>query len=243
MESEQQIRIDLAAAFRLAAKFGWNESVANHFSATVDDEGSTFVMNPRNRHFSLVRASELLRLDVADPAVMDRPDPPDLTAWSIHGGIHRHVPSARVVLHCHPTYGTALAGLADPTIKPIDQNTARYFDRVAYDTDFRGMAEDDAEGRRLADVFGEYPVLMMGNHGVTVAAESVAIAFEELYYLEKACKTMVLAYSTGQPLAVLDDEVASSVSKSFDRYFDAAAVAHCEQQKARLDEVDPSYQD
>ena len=123
--SHAELRVDLAAAFRIAARFGWHESVANHFSAAVPDTPGRFLMNPRWRHFELLTASELLLLDTDDPNVMQRPNPPDPSAWCIHGAIHRAVPHARVVLHCHPPYTTALAALADPTIVPIDQNTAR----------------------------------------------------------------------------------------------------------------------
>ncbi|MFZ9017785.1 MAG: class II aldolase/adducin family protein, partial [Ilumatobacteraceae bacterium] len=144
---ERTTRIELAAAFRLAARFGWHESVANHFSAAVTDDGSRFLMNPRWRHFSLITASELLLLDAGDASVMDRPDAPDVSAWNIHGAIHAAVPNARVLLHLHPPFATTIATLQDPTILPIDQNTARFFGDVAYDLEFGGIAADPAEGR------------------------------------------------------------------------------------------------
>lgn len=125
---EVKLRIDLAAAFRTAAKLGWHESVANHFSAAVSNDGTQFLLNPRWRHFELVRAGELLLLDATDEAVMDRPNRPDPSAWCIHGAIHAALPAARVLLHGHPPYATAMASLKDLQIKPIDQNTARYFD-------------------------------------------------------------------------------------------------------------------
>jgi len=242
--TEAQTRLELAAAFRLAAHEGWHEGVANHFSAAVSDDGSTFLMNPRWRHFSQVRASELLLLDPNDQtmAVMDSPDAPDPSAWAIHGRIHAAVPSARVLLHSHPDYATAIASLADPTILPIDQNTARFFGEVAYDLDFGGIADDEEEGRRLADVLQDKSVLMMGNHGVTVAAATVAEAFESLYYLERACKTLVLAYSTGRPLNVLDDDLAAKVAKGW-KAFSGMGPAHFEQRMTELDRTEPDYRD
>src|SRR5579875_504621 len=98
--SEQALRVDLAAAFRLAAQFDWHESVGNHFSVAVSADGSHFLMNPRWRHFATIRASDLLLLDANDASVMDGPDAPDASAWCIHGNIHRARPSARVLLHC-----------------------------------------------------------------------------------------------------------------------------------------------
>lgn len=242
MITEAQTRTELAAVFRLAAQHGWDEGVANHFSAAVSDDGRKFLMNPKWRHFSQVRASELLLLDADDDSVMDRPDAPDASAWSIHGAIHAAVPSARVLLHVHPPYATAVAALADPTIKPIDQNTARFFDDVAYDLNFGGIADDAAEGARLAEVIGDRAVLMMGNHGVTVTGSTVAEAFESLFYLERACQTLVLAYSTGQPLNVLSDDIAAKVAKGWKR-FAGMGDAHLAQRMEMLDRSDPSYRD
>ena len=138
---EWSLRVDLAAAFRLAAKFDWHESVANHFSAAVSPDGKRFLLNPRWRHFSTMRASELMLLDADDESTMTRPDAPDPSAWCIHGNLHKRVTHARVLLHCHPPYTTALAGLADPTPYPICQNTARFFNRVAVEMGFDGIAE------------------------------------------------------------------------------------------------------
>ena len=147
---EWRLRVDLAAAFRLAEHFNWHEGVANHFSLAVSPDGRKFLMNPKWKHFSSIRASDLLLLDADDTEAMKRPDAPDETAWCIHGRMHALVPSARCVLHLHPAYATALVSLADPEIKPIDQNTARFYKRVAYDLGYEGMANSDAEGNRLA---------------------------------------------------------------------------------------------
>ena len=239
---EQQLRVDLAAGFRLAAKFGWHESVANHFSAAVSADGQTFLMNPRWKHFSKIRASDLLLLDARDKETMSRANAPDPSAWCIHSAIHAAVPQARILLHAHPRFSTALAGLEDPSIKPIDQNTARYFNRMAIDLGFGGIADDEAEGKRLAAAFGNHSVMMMGNHGVAVAAPTVAEAFEELYYLERAAETMILAYSSGQELNIMSDELAEKTSAGWDDY-KGMAFAHFEQQKEMLDAEDPSYKD
>ncbi|TMJ40628.1 MAG: hypothetical protein E6G87_01570 [Alphaproteobacteria bacterium] len=237
---EGQLRIDLAAVFRLAEHFNWHEGVANHFSLAVSTDGKQFLMNPKWRHFSAIKASDLLLLDADDKDAMKRPNAPDETAWCIHGRIHALVPSARCVLHAHPTYVTALAGLADPEIKPIDQNTARFYKRVAYDLGYEGMANSDAEGNRLAALLGNHKTMMMGNHGVLIAAASVAEAFDELYYLERACQTLMLAYASGQKLNVMSDKVAEQTARDWDLYTDSA-LAHFEEMKKVLDRKDPSY--
>ncbi|HMK67182.1 MAG TPA: class II aldolase/adducin family protein [Stellaceae bacterium] len=236
-----QLRIDLAASFRLAAMFGWHEAVANHFSLAVSADGKKFLMNPKNRHFSRIKASDLLLLDADDEETMSRPDAPEPSAWSIHGRLHADVPQARCVLHCHPAHATAIASLADPEIKAIDQNTARYYNRVAVDLAFGGIADNDAEGKRLARVLGNHTRMMMGNHGVLVVAETVAEAFHDLYYLERACQNLVLAYSTGQRLNLLSPEIAERTVEAWQHYDEEAPFAHFAEMKAILDEKDPSY--
>lgn len=237
---ERQLRVDLAAAFRLAARADWHEAVANHFSAAVSPDGKRFLVNPRWRHFSTIRASDLLLVDADDTETMNRPDAPDPSAWSIHSAIHRKVPHARVVLHLHPPYATTLATLKNPEIKPIDQVTARFHKRMAIDLSFGGIATEEAEGERIAATLGNHSTLMMGNHGVTTVARSVAEAFDAMYHLERAARTMVLAYSTGQPLAVMSDEIAEATAAEWDVYRDSQ-FSHFEQMKQILDREDPGY--
>ena len=239
---EWALRVDLAAMFRLAFKQNWHESVANHFSLAVSPDGKTFLMNPRWKHFSRIRASDLLLIDADDAETMKRPDAPDITAWCIHGAMHATAPQARCVLHLHPAYATALATLADPEIKPIDQNTARFYQRVAYDLGYEGMATIEAEGQRLAGLLGNKSTMMMGNHGVLVAAPTVAEAFDTMYYLERACQTLVLAYSTGRPLNHMSHKAAEQTARDWETGPEFAQ-SHFEEMKRILDGTDPSYAD
>lgn len=239
---EWQLRVDLAAAFRLAVEMNWHEAVGNHFSLAVSADGKQFLMNPKWRHFSTIRASDLQLLDADDAETMRRPDAPDCSAWAIHGGIHASVQHARCLLHLHPPYATALATLADPELKPIDQNTARFYNRLAIDLNYTGLADDQAEGHRLARALGNKSTMIMGNHGVLCAAPTVAEAFEDMYFLERAAQTMVLAYSTGQKLNVMSPELAEKTARGWDDY-NEACFAHFEQLKRQLDKKDPSYKE
>lgn len=235
-----QIRVDLAAALRLACREGWHEGVANHFSAAVSADGNMFVINPRWVHWSRVRASDLIAVDAGDPATMARPDAPDPSAWSIHSALHRRLPQARVALHVHPPYATALAALKDPQIRPIDQVTARFYKRLAYDLNFGGIATADEEGERIASAIGDKMAVLMGNHGVTTLGHTVAEAFDALYHLERACRTMVLALSTGQPLAVMGDNLAEETAAEWETY-KGAEFAHFAEMKRILDAQEPDY--
>ena len=239
---EVALRIDLAAAFRLTARFGWHESVGNHFSAALSRDGRRFLMNRKWRPFATIRASDLQVLDTDDADVMNRPDAPDASAWCIHGAAHARVPAARVILHCHPIAITTLSALADPRLLPVDQNTARFFGRHAVDYECGGIADNDAEGLRIAGYLATAPTLISANHGVTCIADTVAEAFENLYFVEKAAETLLRAYATGKPLAVMSDVIAEHTAQGWDAYR-GMAFEHFAHLKSLLDNEDPGYRD
>ena len=239
-QAEQALRADLAAAFRLAARHGWHESVANHFSASLSDDGKRFLINPRWRHFSSIRASELQVLDADDPDTLAHPNAPDETAWGLHGAIHRAFPHIRCVLHCHPRYGTVLAALEEGELPPIDQNAMRFYGRIGVDEDYGGMALGK-EAERACALLADKPVLIMGNHGVLVTGPTVAQAFDELYYLERACETLVLAWQTGRKLRVAPPEVARRTCEQWHRGYGSFSKAHFAEQRRVLDREEPDY--
>ena len=239
-EQEWQARVDLAAAFRWFARLGMHEAVANHLSYAVSEDGRHFLMNPRGRHFSRMRASELLLLDAQDRDTLRRPDAPDATAWFIHGRLHAKLPQARCLMHLHPKHATAIAALEDSSIPPIDQNTMRFYGRVAMDESYGGMALSDEEGDRLAKLIGDKPVLMMSNHGVMVVRPSIAEAFDEMYYLERACETLVTAYATGRKLRIASANVAALTAQQWVEYPHLASD-HFDELKAILDAEEPDY--
>lgn len=225
LDETAALRQDLSAAFRICHAMGWSESVGNHFSAAVSEH--EFLLNPCWQHFATIHPDDLLRIDARDGRVIEGAGTPDASAWCVHGTLHRRKPEAKVILHAHTPYATALACLKDPTMVPIDNNTARFHGRTAYDLAFGGIADAAEEGERLADSLGDKSVLVMGNHGVTIVGETVAAAFEDLYFFEKAAKTLILARSTGEPLAVLSDGVAQNTADGWiayrgmaDRHFD-----------------------
>ena len=236
-----QARVDMAAAFRWTARLNMHEAVANHFSLAVDEDGSKFLINPNQVHFSRIKASDLLLLDANDPKTMERPDAPDPTAWGLHGSIHRLCPHARCVMHVHSIHATVLACLADSTLPPIDQNTATFYGRHVVDGDFGGLAFED-EGARCAGMLNDpkIKVMIMGNHGVLVIGSDVADTFNRLYYFERAAETYIRALQTGQPLRVLSAEVAEKTAQELDDYPDQAE-RHLAELKAILDDEGSTY--
>ncbi len=214
-------RVDLAAALRWTARMNMHEGVANHFSLAVNDSGTRFLMNPANRHFGRVRASELIVVDADDPDALSRPGAPDPTAWGLHGSLHRLCPHARCAMHVHSVWATVLACLQDSRLPPLDQNACMFFNRQAVDTSYGGLAFEE-EGARCATLLSDpkVKVLIMGNHGVMVIGDTVADTFNRLYYFERAAEVYVRALQTGQPLRILPDDIADKTAQEIDAYPD-----------------------
>lgn len=236
-----QERVDLAAAFRWTARLNLHEGVANHFSLAINAAGTRFLMNRNQVHFSRIRASDLLEVDVDDPEALSGPDAPDPTAWGLHGGLHRHCPHARCAMHVHSIHATVLASLADSRLPPIDQNCATFFNRYVIDESYGGLAFED-EGARCAGLLTDprKKVLIMGNHGVMVIGDTVAETFNRLYYFERAAETYIRALQTGQPLRVLPDEIAEKTARELEDY-PGQDTRHLEELKAILDDEGSDY--
>ncbi|HHI70887.1 MAG TPA: hypothetical protein ENJ91_07775 [Rhodobacteraceae bacterium] len=237
----RQERTDLAAAFRWTARLNMHEAVANHFSLAVSEDGSRFLMNPNQMHFSRIKASDLLLLDANDPDALDVPNAPDPTAWGLHGSLHRVCPHIRCAMHVHSIHATVLASLADSRLPPIDQNTATFFNRVAIDEEFGGLAFD-AEGERCAALLTDpkKKTLIMGNHGVLVTGKTVAETFNRLYYFERAAETYIRALQTGRKLRVMSDDLAEKTAQELENYPEQD-VRHLAELKAILDSEGSDY--
>jgi len=236
-----QERVDMAAAFRWTERLNMHEAVANHFSLAVNEDGTQFLMNPNQKHFSRIRASDLLFLDANDPTTMDRPDAPDPSAWGLHGSVHRACPHARCLMHVHSIHATVLAALADSNMPPIDQNTATFYNRYVIDEEFGGLAFE-GEGTRCAKMLTDpsKKVMIMGNHGVLVIGDSVADTFNRMYYFERAAETYIRALQTQLPLRVLSDEIAEKTARELEEYPEQAE-RHLDELKAILDDEGSNY--
>ncbi len=234
-------RVDLAAAFRWTARLNMHEGVANHFSLSVNEDGTKFLMNPNQKHFARIRASDLLVVDANDPETLSGPDAPDPTAWGLHGALHRLCGHARCAMHVHSIHATVLACLKDPVLPPIDQNCAMFYNRIAYDMDYGGLAFEE-EGARCAQLLDDpkKKVLVMGNHGVMVIGDTVAETFNRLYYFERAAETYIRALQTGQALNILADEIAEKTAQEIEDYPEQD-VRHLTELKLILDEERSNY--
>ena len=236
-----QERVDLAAAFRWTERLNMHEGVSNHFSLAINDDGSKFLMNPNQVHFSRIKASDLIVVDANDPDTLEGPDAPDPTAWGLHGGVHSHCAHARCAMHVHSIFATVLASLKDSRLPPIDQNCCTFYARVIVDAEYGGLAFED-EGARCAALFTDprKKVMVMGNHGILIIGDTVAETFNRLYYFERAAETYIRALQTGQPLRVIPHDIAEKTARELEEYPDQD-TRHLTELKAILDDEGSNY--
>jgi ribulose-5-phosphate 4-epimerase/fuculose-1-phosphate aldolase len=205
------LREDLALALRAAAHHGLAEGVCNHFSVALPDGSERFLLNPRGLLWSEVGPDDIVLVD-GEGQVLEGRHRVEPTAMFIHAAVHRIARHA-VVLHTHMPFATALtlteARALDPT---LSQNAMRYMGRLAVDAAYNGLALDTAEGERIARSMVGRDVAFLGNHGVIVAGATIAHAYDDLYYLERACQHEVLARSTGLRVAPVAPALAARVA-------------------------------
>jgi ribulose-5-phosphate 4-epimerase/fuculose-1-phosphate aldolase len=235
----QAARVDLAAAFRWAVRHGLHEGICNHFS--MDVGGGRFLVNPFGLHWSEIAASSLLIADF-DGNVVEGDGTVEPTAFFIHSRIHKACPHAAVVMHTHMPYATALTVCEGGRLEPCEQKALRFYEHIVYDDDYNGVALDNDEGDRMAAKLGDKSVMFMASHGVLVAKPTVAAAYDDLYYLERACQVQVLARQTGLPLRRLSNSVIDHTLQQF-RAERMSAQPHFESLKRLLDRDEPDYAD
>jgi ribulose-5-phosphate 4-epimerase/fuculose-1-phosphate aldolase len=236
---EVEARIDLTAALRSAARLGLGEGVCNHFSMEIPGAPGRFLVNPQGLHWSEVTPEDLVVVDARGEKISGRHHV-EPTAFFIHGAIHRGKPSARCVLHTHMPYATALTVVQGGRLAWAHQNALRFHGRVAYDDAYNGLALDEAEGGRMCEMLGEADVIFLANHGVIVTAPEIDLAFDDLYYLERACMAQVLGSHTGLPLRIVPDEIAAMTARQMAQESGQARL-HFAALKRLLDRDEPGW--
>lgn len=221
------LRRELAAALRLAAKFDYHEGICNHFSVVVPGEGERYLINPYGVHWGEMRPDQLLLID-GEGAVHEGDGEVEATARNIHIAGHRANPRHQCILHVHMPYATSLTMVEGGRLEMAHQTATRFYGRMAHHG-FGGLALDEVEGERIAEVQKDNPhadIVFLDQHGVSVGAPTVALAFDELYYLERACRQQVIAQSSGRPLKILPDSVIKETHRQYMQQLDWMADKH-----------------
>ena len=235
-----ELQKELAATFRWTARLNMHEGVANHFSACLP--GSTdFYVNRAGIHFSRIKASDLILVNEDNKKeLQNKPEIIDPTALNIHGAIHERVPHARCIFHAHSKYATALSTLKDPTLKPIDQNTMIFYNRVSVYNEFGGLGFEE-ESIKMANALGNKQHMILANHGIITTGETVAEGFNSLYYFEKAAETYLTALSSNQELNVVNQDIAEKTAEETANYPLDTASLFLSQIRLILDKEEPDY--
>ena len=193
--TEQQLREELAACYRLIAHFRMTDLIFTHISVRLPGPEHHFLINPYGLMFDEITASNLVKIDLHGRAVEPSPYPVNPAGFVIHSAIHGAREDARCVLHTHTKAGCAVAAL-ECGLLPVNQISMEFYGRVAYH-DYEGIALDLDEQQRLVHDLGDKSVLMLRNHGLLTVGESVSQAFLRMYYLEKACEIQLAAQAAG----------------------------------------------
>jgi ribulose-5-phosphate 4-epimerase/fuculose-1-phosphate aldolase len=242
---EWQARVDLAAAHRLAYMHGFSEGIFNHLTFTVPGRSDRYYQIPFGTHWSEVTASTFMEVGIDDGEVKHGTGDVERSCYCIHAPIHKAVPQARAVFHTHMPFASALTRLDDPRIKEIGQTEVGLLGKIAYDDQYTGPALEPEEGERLAGVIGDKTVLFMANHGVTTLGDSIAAAYDRLYYVERAAQVQIYAMWTGQPLKQLPAAVVDKTRRDIggSRYYTGLTPAerHFGALKRILDRTEPDY--
>lgn len=240
--SEQQVRVDLAAAYRLVAHFGWDDLISTHISARVPGEAEHFLLNRRGELFREIRASSLVKLDLDGNVLDPQGAVVNAAGFTIHSAIHAAHPDVGCVIHLHARHGTAVS-MTRGGLLPLSQKALVFQDRLAFH-DYEGIALDLDERARLVRDLDDKRAMILRNHGTLAIGGSVAEAFMTIYQLETACELQILAQATHQELVVPSEQAQAKVraqSHPFAQFMAKLGESAWPGMLRLLDSLDPSF--
>ncbi len=241
-ESEWKLRLDLAACYRLIAYFGWDDLIYTHITCRLTDGPSDFLINPFGMMFDEITASSLVRIDLDGNKVEHSNWPVNPAGFVIHSAIHQVREDVRCVLHAH-TVATVAVSALECGLLPLSQHAMLLFQRVAYH-DYEGISVKRGERQRLQKDMRQNNVMFLRNHGVLVAGATVAEAFQNFYFLQKACEIQVQAMGCGTPIVQIQPEVEQVVINQYqEANLGRGAELSWPGLLRRLDRIDPSWRE
>lgn len=205
-DAEWEARQQLAAAYRVFDHLGWSEMIYNHITLKVPGEDHAFLINPFGLHFSEVKASNLVKIDIDGNKLDDSPYPVNRAGFVQHAVFHRHLPDVHCIMHTHTTAGMAVSSL-EGGLQPINFYACNFAGQIAYH-DFEGVTVRDEEGARLVANLGDKRMLLLRNHGIVAMGRTLPEAFIKHWSLQRACAIQLAALSMGKPLTVPPEVVA-----------------------------------
>ena len=239
-EVVRRAKVDLAAAFRAAALYGFNEGIDNHLSLAVPGRDDLFLLNRYGPHWSEITAEDILVLDL-EGNVVEGEGELERTAFAIHRGVHQARPSARAVFHTHMPYAAAVSCLPRGLETRMSQSSMYFHGHVGR-VSFGGIASAAEEGHRLGEAVGDaVTLLLMDSHGVMIVGTDVADAWHKLYLAERAAEMQILAQSTGQEPILVAEETARETAAQWEKSAGYYAPRLFDAIKRQLDRENPGY--
>jgi ribulose-5-phosphate 4-epimerase/fuculose-1-phosphate aldolase len=206
---EWQTRVDLAAAYRLVALYGWDDLVFTHISARVPGSEHHFLINPYGMMFEEITASSLVKVDLDGKIVMDTAFSINPAGFTIHSAVHAAREDALCVMHLHTDCGIAVSA-QESGLLPISQQSLFVLASLGYH-DYEGLALNDDEKPRLVRDLGNKTFLILRNHGLLTVGPTVADAFLSMFLLERACRIQILAQSSGGQLIPIPEQILAGI--------------------------------
>ncbi|HEY8706935.1 MAG TPA: class II aldolase/adducin family protein [Burkholderiaceae bacterium] len=242
---EWQLRVDLAAAYRLVALYGWSDLVFTHITARIPGPEHHFLINPYGLMFDEITASSLVKVDQQCNKIIDSPFPVNPAGFVIHSAVHEAREDITCVLHTHTRAGVAVSAQKGG-ILPISQQSTFILASLAYH-DYEGVAFRDEEKPRLQADLGQANFLVLRNHGLLTVGKTIADAFLAMYTFENACRIQIDAQSggyTGGELIEVNPQIVKGVAQAMKVQTGGLGGAFVWPSLLRkLDKVDPGYQD
>src|SRR6184192_1039055 len=239
---EWQARVDLAAAYRLVALYGWDDLIFTHISARVPGADHHFLLNPYGMMFDEVTASSLVKVDLDGKKVLDSPYFINPAGFTIHSAVHAAREDALCVMHLHTDYGIAVSAQKSGLL-PISQQAMFALSSLAYH-DYEGLALDEEEQPRLVADLGDKKFMILRNHGLLTLGGTAAEAFLGMFLLERACKIQILAQSGGAELAKIPNDIVDRVASQMSAVtVGQGATLTWPGLLRKLDRIDPSYRE
>jgi ribulose-5-phosphate 4-epimerase/fuculose-1-phosphate aldolase len=239
MQTEREVREQLAACYRLVHQHGWTDLVYTHISARVPGPEEHFLLNPLGFMFNEVTASNLVKIDLDGNNVGASPHPVNRAGFVIHSAVHAARPDVQCVIHLHTPAGMAVS-MMKCGLLPLSQHAQMFYGRIGYH-EYEGIAIDTEERKRLVRDLGDNPVMILRNHGTLVAGATIPQAFSFMFHLEKACQAQLLAMSSGQELQVPPEEASIRTRDLVVRPDSPVGRAEWPALMRMLDATDPSY--
>jgi len=213
-EEEWALRVELAAVYRLVARFGWDDGIFTHSSVRLPGRDHHFLINPYGHLFSEVCASNLVKIDLGGNVLDDSPYDVIKAGFVIHSAVHMARGDAMCVIHTHTNAGMAVSAQKDGLL-PLNQKSMGFYNRLAYH-DYEGISNDTEERESIVRDLGNHHSMILRNHGLLCTGRTIAEAFQHIRYLQHACELQLMAQASGAELIIPPKDVCEHAASQFD---------------------------